>query len=223
MVMLAGAFVAGDIVDPFEAGSGTTSLSRTPTPSPSPTPTTEPTEEPTPDPHATDSYYTTDGSDPALFPECSGALGLCLGGPVDRATASFGIEDERFGGQEPGSILRAWNMDDIRLTVEADDVGSITSLSVSIPGDRETSVRVALPEGLVLGDLTLGDVVDRFGPASERDDFVAENIYFYIFGYPYGPEGVHVLSFSHSSDGAAVEAGQLGSRKVTAFSAEYAS
>jgi hypothetical protein len=221
MLAIAGAFVAGDLVDPFDLSTDRTATpTPEPSPNPAPSPTEEPTAEPTPDPDDPASYFTTDGSDPALVPECSGAMGLCIGGPVDRAIDAFGIEDERFQGQEPGSILRAWNMGDIRLTVEADDVGSITRLSVSIPDDRETDVRVALPEGLVLGDLTLDEVVDRFGRPLRRDDFAAENVYLYIYVYGYGPEGSHRLSFTHSSEGTPVDPSELLDRSVTSFSAD---
>jgi hypothetical protein len=222
VIMVAVAFIAGDLVDPFERGGAAS-----PTPAdgtePSPTATTEtPTPEPTPDPDDPTSYFTTDGTTPALTPECSGAMGLCIGGPIDRALDAFGSEDERFGGEEPGSILRAWNMEDIRLVVEADDVGSITSVSVSIP-ERVTDVRVALPEGLVLGTDTMDDVTGVLGEPLRRDDFAAENVWFSIYVYAFGPEATHELSYTHSNEGGPVDAAELGGRRVTGFSAEYAS
>jgi hypothetical protein len=222
VIALGAAFIAGDLVDPFERGGvGPPTPADGTEPSPEDTAETPPAE-PTPDPDDPTSYFTTDGTPPALTPECSGAMGLCIGGPVDRAIDAFGSEDERFEGQEPGSILRAWNMGDIRLVIEADDVGSITSVSVSIP-DRATDVRVALPEGLVLGADTMDDVTGVFGEPLRRDDFAAENVWFSIYVYSYGPEATHELSFTHSNEGAPVKAGALGGRLVTGFSAEYAS
>jgi hypothetical protein len=222
VIVVAAAFIAGDLVDPFERGAV-----GSPTPvdgtEPSPTDATEtPPPEPTPDPDDPASYFTTDGTPPALTPECSGAMGLCIGAPVDRAIDAFGSEDERFEGEDPGSILRAWNMEDIRLVVEADDVGSITSVSVSIP-ERVTDVRVALPEGLVLGTDTMDDVTGVLGEPFRRDDFAAENVWFSIYVFSYGPEGTHELSFTHSNEGGPVKAAELGERRVSGFSAQYAS
>jgi hypothetical protein len=221
VIVVTAAFIAGDLVDPFErAGVGSPTPPDVTEPSPE-SPTETPTPEPTPDPDDPNSYFTTDGTPPALTPECSGAMGLCIGSPVDRAIDAFGSEDERFEGQEPGSILRAWNMEDIRLVVEADDVGSVTSVSVSIP-DRPTDVRVALPEGLVLGADTMDDVTGILGEPFRRDDFAGENVWFYIHVYRYGPEGTHELSFTHSNEGGPVKAAQLGSRRITGFSVAYA-
>jgi hypothetical protein len=222
VIAVAAAFIAGDLMDPFE-GAGVGS----PTPADVTEPSTEgptetPTPEPTPDPDSPSSYFTTDGTPPSLTPECSGAMGLCIGSPIDRAIDTFGSEDERFEGQEPGWILRAWNMEDIRLVVEADDVGSVTSVSVSIP-DRPTDVRVALPEGLVLGADTMDDVTGVFGEPFRRDDFAGENVWFAIYVYRYGPEGTHELNFTHSNEGGPVDAAELGSRRITGFSAQYAS
>jgi hypothetical protein len=221
VIVVAAAFIAGDLVDPFErAGVGS------PTPAddtepPTEDPTETPTPEPTQDPDDPNSYFTTDGTSPAMTPECSGAMGLCIGNPIDRAIDTFGPEDERFEGQQPGWILRAWNTGDIRLVVEADDVGSITSVSVSIP-DRRTDVRVALPEGLVLGADTMDDVANILGEPFRRDDFAAENVWLSIYVYVYGPEGIHELSFTHSNEGGPVRAAELGGRRITGFSAEYA-
>jgi hypothetical protein len=222
VIVIAAAFIAGDLVDPFErAGVGSPTPTRVTEPSPDDE-TETPTPEPTPDPDDPASYFTTDGTPPALTPECSGAMGLCIGSPIERAIEAFGSEDERFEGQDPGAIVRAWNMEDIRLVLEADDVGSITSVSVSIP-DRATDVRVALPEGMVLGTDTIDDVTGVFGEPVRRDDFAAENVWFSIFVYSYGPEGTHELSFTHSNEGGPVSAADLGGRRVTGFSAEYAS
>lgn len=222
VIVVAAAFIAGDLVDPFERGGVLQPTPADPS-EPSPEDTTQsPTLQPTPDPDDPTSYFTLDGTPPALTPECSGAMGLCIGTPVDRAIDAFGSEDERFEGQEPGSILRAWNMEDIRMVVEADDVGSITSVSVSIP-DRTTDVRVALPEGIVLGADTMDDVADVFGEPFRRDDFAAENVWFSIYVYFYGPEGTHELSFTHSNEGGPVKPAELGGRRITGFSTEYAS
>ena len=44
-----------------------------------------------------------------------------------------------------------------------------------------------------------------------------------IYVYVYGPEGTHELSFTHSDEGGPVDAAELGSRRITGFSAQYAS
>jgi hypothetical protein len=41
--------------------------------------------------------------------------------------------------------------------------------------------------------------------------------------YVYGPEGTHELSFTHSNEGVPVDAAELGSRRITGFSAQNAS
>ena len=113
-------------------------------------------------------------------------------------------------------------MGDFRFVIEADDVGSVMSVSVSIP-DRPTDVRVALPEGLVLGADTMDDVAGIFGEPFRRDDFAGEDVWFSIHVYVYGPEGTHELSFTHSNEGGPVDAAELGSRRITGFSAQHAS
>lgn len=41
--------------------------------------------------------------------------------------------------------------------------------------------------------------------------------------YRFGPEGTHELNFTHSDEGGPVDAAELGSRRITGFSAQYAS
>jgi hypothetical protein len=218
VIVLAGTFVAGDILDPIDAEPSAPPPVATLTPfSPSPTSVSP---EPAPDPDDPASYYTTDGSDPPLFPECDGAMGLCLGAPIDRAIAAFGIEDERFASGEPGGLVRAWNLEGLRLTTQTDQVGSITSITVST-GGGQGGLRVALPEQLVLGALTMGDVVDRLGPPSERDEFAGENVWFYDYRYTTGPEGSHVLTFTHASEGQPVGSQALADRQVSSFTAAF--
>jgi hypothetical protein len=100
----------------------------------------------------------------------------------------------------------AWNLEGLRLTTQTDELESITSITVSIAGGQEGLVRGALPEQLV-------------GPPTERDEFAAENVCFYDYRYMTGPEGSHVLRFTHASDGQSVGFQALTDRRVSAFTA----
>lgn len=168
------------------------------------------------------SYYTTNGSQPALFPECNGVFGLCLANPVDAATALLGLQTERYQGVE--GVARVWEEGPIRLTVEGDDIGSIVHMTASIAGDQE--VALGLPEGLVLGQSTMGDVKQRLGEPFGTDTVSGENIMIYINCYRRGPEGSELLEFSYATElGSANDPGGFNSaldmQLVTSFRVGY--
>lgn len=199
-------------------------------PSPESTPTGSPVlaEQP-PDPDDPGSYYTTDGTKPSLFPSCNGAFGLCLGSPLDQALTMFGTEDQRYGGPDPGSITRQWGFDGVLLTVDADDIESIRAITVAIGEKPKAGLRIALRSGwpheptrLLLGPLTMGDVIQRLGEPYDTASFSAENTWFYTYVYRAGPEGTHVLEFTHASFGDEVGFGpDLDRRLVTSFHVRY--
>lgn len=178
---------------------------------------------PTPQPDRNDigSYVTTDASDPQLHPRCMGLFNLCLSNPVDKALGLFGREDSRYEGADPGSITRQWKVRGAFITIDADNVGSITGISVSVPEEKLHRLRVSLPRRLVLGSASMGDVVGRMGSAHESDVFVAENTWFYSYIYRTGPEGSVVFDFGHSNFGGEVPSGDLDRRPVTSFSVGY--
>ncbi|HET6360734.1 MAG TPA: hypothetical protein VFH11_01595 [Gemmatimonadota bacterium] len=62
-----------------------------------------------------------------------------------------------------------------------------------------------------------------FGEPFRRDDLAGEDVRFSIQVYVYGPEGTHELSFTPSNEGGPIDAAELGSRRITGFSAQYAS
>ena len=85
--------------------------------------------------------------------------------------------------------------------------------------DRERLVTLVGAVDLVAMD----DVTGVFGEPFRRDDFAGENVWFAIYVYRYGLEGTHELNFTHSNEGGPVDAAELGSRRITGFSAQYAS
>jgi hypothetical protein len=166
-------------------------------------------------------YYSTDGATPAAFPDCNGIFGLCLNSPIEKATGMLGVEDERYAGGEDGSIGRTWEKDGMRIVVDADKVGSITSLSVAIDPESSPKLRVALPEKLVLGTATFAKVESAMGYPPTRDDFSAENTYFHVYSYQSGPEGTETLKFTHTVEGEAVPESALSTKLVDGFSVKY--
>jgi len=214
------------------ACSGSTEVSSptatTVSPSPTVSVSVSPSESesgPTPsaDPDDPASYYTTDGTSPALFPDCPGVLGLCLGNPVERAIALLGIEDERYQGVKPGLIDRAWSFDGIWLTVVAPEVGAIQQMTVSVMfTDAGPGLRIALPRGLVMGTLLMGEVVHKLGSPTSTDSSSVEDLWFYSYKYKTGPEGTVTLEFVHTSEGREVSPGaELNRSQVTAFTVGY--
>jgi hypothetical protein len=161
-----------------------------------------------PNPDDATSYYTTDGTEPALFPDCNGVLGLCLGNPVARALDMFGREDERYEGRPRGTIIRRWEVHGMALTVDADRAESITAVTVAIGEDPPPGLRVGLvaahpysPIEMQLGQLKMGAVVRALGEPSDKHSTVAENVGFSTYSYRAGPEATEKLSFTNATLG----------------------
>jgi hypothetical protein len=173
------------------------------------------------------SYYTTDGSQPPLLPDCNGVFGLCLGSPIDAATQRFGLESTRYDGLV--GLARVWEVGPIRLIIEADDVGSIASITATISGTE--TVALGLPERLTLGESTVDDVKDQLrsqlGEPFGTDTVAGENIVIYITCYRSGAEGSELLEFSYGTEmGSPSDPGgfnaALDASPVTSFSVERA-
>lgn len=149
------------------------------------------------DPNEPASYYTLDGTRPALSPDCYGVMGFCLNSPVEAVTDALGREVERYEGAEQGSMVRRWDVGPSSwLTVEADGIGSISQIAASMypaPDD----LRVALPESeLTFGEATFSDVITAYGePANVSAEFV-EGSLFFDFEYITGPEGTVIMRFA---------------------------
>ena len=183
-----------------------------------------------PDPDDLNSYLRTDGTTPVLAQQCNGIFGLCLGAPIDKALEMFGTEDTRFKGAEQGTTARQWDIEGASVTIAADRLGTIRSMTAAIPTEDPTNpnppddIRIALPQGLVLGDATMGEVEEQFGDPTETDEFAAENVFFYSYVYLTGPEGTEVVEFSHNVFGEEIGFGpELDSRKVSSFTVRFAS
>lgn len=181
--------------------------------------TTTPTS-PSPDPADPASYYSLDGTPPALSPECDGVLSLCLGNPVEKAVNLLGLEDERYGSAE--AVSRIWTVaGKFRVRVGSDAVGSITSLSVSLGGAADGRSLIALPSGVVLGRSTMADVASALGVPEPRE-LTGEGYTLYDYAYQTGPEGTWEISFGHEVDWTVEEPfladGVLPTRPVMTFS-----
>jgi hypothetical protein len=193
-------------------------------------PTTPVSESPEANPDDPRSYYATDGSAPSLFPDCNGALGLCLGNPSRRAVSMFGPEEQRYAGVEPGSIVRQWQFDGMLVSVEADRVRSVSSVTVSVGERPKPGLRVALLAGypqapieLVLGPLTMGEVESQMGKPVTTESFAGENVWFHTYLYRAGPEGVEAIEFTNAKFGKDVGFGpKLDSQVVTSFTVKWA-
>jgi hypothetical protein len=173
------------------------------------------------EPNDAASYYTTDGTRPAVSPECNGVFSICLGAPIETAIDLLGREEERFEGVKLGSVVRAWTVAGCRVSIEADHVGSITSITAALVEANDT-FRLALPDRLLLGDITMGDVVATRGAPHGTDQMTAENDYYYSYIYQGGPEGTERLEFTHINAGVPVGSDQaLRSMKVTTFTVRY--
>jgi hypothetical protein len=141
----------------------------------------------------------------------------------------LGTEDTRFRGSERGTTERQWDIEGASVTIGADRLGSIRSMTAAIPTEDPTNpnppddIRIALPQRLVLGDATMGEVEEQFGAPTETDEFAAENVFFYSYVYLTGPEGTEVVEFSHNVFGEEIGFGpELDSRKVSSFTVRFA-
>lgn len=210
------AFLLGRASDDAEPASGPDVVAGTESSaeetSESPTPTQEA------DPEDPFSYVGSGGDEPSLSQTCSGVLGFCLGNPVEVATMRLGVENSRYEGATKGSIVRQWALDGFFLTIDADRVGSMRSLTVAMQEDA-TDLRISLPERILLGEVRMGDVKRRLGSPYDTDVAAGENVWIHSYIYRLGPEGTHVHEFSHSRVGEDVGFGaELDRSKVTSFS-----
>jgi hypothetical protein len=148
-------------------------------------------------PTATD-YYTLDGSVPRQSPTCEGLFTFCLGNPVQEAVALLGQEDERYAGLN-GGVIRQWRLGTAFVTIEADRVGAMSGLTAALQSP-DSEVRMALSGSLVLGEITMGQVLDARGEPDETVMDAAENFSFYTYVYCAGPEGSVALRYSFNAE-----------------------
>lgn len=142
------------------------------------------------DPDDPAAYYTDNGSPPALSPGCAGLMSLCLGNPIDLAVERLGTEDQRYPGAD-GGTARAWDLGDVTLTLDADDIGTIQALAV---GARERA-RVGTPiENIVVGDSTVQDFVDTVDGPVQTDVLSGEGFTTVTWWIHAGGEGAQYRS-----------------------------
>jgi hypothetical protein len=148
-------------------------------------------------------YITYDGSIPIAAQRCSGVLSLCLGDPIDAALDLLGEDYTMVEGASAGSVIRQWCVSEVEpaplckgvfVTIEADAIGAIGSIAASSCLNPE-GPRVALPDGLILGDTQFRDLVALLGPPKEIDRNAAENSHFVDYLYRRGPEGTLTAPF----------------------------
>lgn len=176
------------------------------------------------------SYYTSDGSAPALAPACSGAISLCLGNPIDRAVERLGTEDHRYDLAD--EVSRTWDLGAVTVSATSDSVGSITELDV---GTRD-GARASTPiEGVTVGLTTFRQFADAVGGPAFADVNHAERFASVSFGVFAGVEGHEVRQVSTSLDDTdrewdrVIEAGNdvdallaiLGGRTIDGFRVGY--
>ena len=173
-----------------------------------------------PDVLAVSSWASTDGGRPALMPDCPGVLGICLGAPLERVTQVLGLEASRYVGAEAGEVGRQWEaIPGLTVTIETDAVGAVESITASV--DEAAAVRLGLPGGAVLGEATMGSIVNDRGPPQDNEDFAAENSWFYTNVWRDGPEGSVALKYTVVSDGQELTGAAVGARRLSSFTAEY--
>ncbi len=118
-------------------------------------------------------------------------------GPIEQAIELLGPEDSRFGEQD--AISRQWAVadGDAFITISADGIGSITQMTASM--NSISDVRIALPEGLVLGESRMGSVISVLGEPHDAAEDAAENFAFYDYIYRVGPEGSVSYNFGYNA------------------------
>ncbi len=121
-----------------------------------------------------------------------------FGDPVGEAVTLLGQEDERHAGLE-GGVTRQWRLGTAFVTVEADRVGAISSLTSALQSP-DSEVRIALSGSLLLGEITMGQVLDTRGQPDDTEEFSAENFNFYDYVYCAGPEGSIALEYGFNAE-----------------------
>lgn len=119
--------------------------------------------------------------------------------PIQRAVALLGTEEERYAGAEAGFVHRAWSISAWYISIEADAVGSITSMTATGNGE-DPKLLLSLPDGLLLGRTTMEDVIKRRGQPYDTESSTAEASTFYSYIYRTGPEGSIYLRYTHRAD-----------------------
>jgi hypothetical protein len=169
-------------------------------------------------------YFTTDGSSPEETPSCeAGLFNFCLDQPVENALDLLGPEDRRSEGMS-GGIHREWDLGDIKVSVNSDKAGSICRVGAARFSDGVA--KLAIPGPLVLGDVTMGEVVARRGEPPDREKWWYETWINYEYHYRTGPEGVIEVDYSYATRGDGPDdpgsfGYELGYKRVTGFSAGY--
>jgi hypothetical protein len=141
----------------------------------------------------------------------------------------FGPEERRYAGLEPNSFVRQWLFSGMLVSVEADSAKSISSITVSIDEKPKAGLRVALlagypqePRELLLGPLTMGEVVHEMGKPASTDSFTGENVWFHTYAYRAGPEGAEGLEFTNAKFGEDLGFGpKLDFQVVTSFTVKW--
>jgi len=145
--------------------------------------------------------YTTDGSAPEAFPDCLGLLGFCLGESGEAITAEFGLDSERFsvnydpsGMNLADSLSRRWVTPAGDLVVVTDPNDVIVDIQVLL-SDSSPAARIAVANGLVLGDITFDDVLVAY-PFTGAEYYFFEGSALVSLFVQDGPEGTIVTRFS---------------------------
>lgn len=198
VVLLVGGVASAGLLLDGRAGSPDASSAAAPSPAPTPS-ITSTTPSPSslalarPPPQVDDpaAYYTTDGTDPLQRPHCGGLLGLCLGNPIERATALLGTEDYRFEVED--NIHRTWDLGDVTLSITTDRVGSI----IEIDTEARSGARISTPlDNVVVGRTTLREFYTARSEDVEADVLTGEGLTIVSLWIREGGEGSEVWEAS---------------------------
>jgi serine/threonine protein kinase len=141
-------------------------------------------------------YVRFDGTAPVGTQQCGGVLGLCLSSPSEQAAQMLGVEDRRFS-LAADMVMRQWGLNEtVTITTREDSIGSIRNIAVTTNESAIQDVRVALPDGLVLGMVTMADIRSRW-PQGSWGKSVMENYAFYSYEFNAGPEGTEIWQFGY--------------------------
>jgi hypothetical protein len=94
-------------------------------------------------------------------------------------------------------------------------------MTVALSSGGSKDIRIALPEHLILGIITMRDVTAKAGPPQHSSSFTAENSWFYTHTYYTGGEGSEHLDFTVVSDGKPLTASEVDDSLVTSCTASY--